>query len=62
MVQQLEFIIYTNIQPLRQFLLTRGEGQIKDSEKFGISPIFHVKLPMSGPYGDDLIGFPAFHR
>ena len=26
MVQEIEFIIYTNIQPLRQKLLTKGQG------------------------------------
>ena len=28
MVQQIEFIIYTNIQPLRQKFFTKGQGHI----------------------------------
>ena len=58
MVQQIEFIIHTNIQPLRHFFLPKVKGQGQRFKKiygnaitwknnYWISPIFDVKLPMS---------------
>ena len=62
MVQQIELIIYTNIQPLWQKFFTKGQGRrskvkVKDAKKcfvhaitylnYCIFPIFYVKLLMS---------------
>ena len=60
MVQQIEFIIYANIQPLPANFFAQGlrsKVKVKDLKKsclrdnlknnYWISPIFYVKSPMS---------------
>ena len=60
MVQQIEFIIYTNIQPLGNFFLPKVKVKVQGQNfkkmfcqrdnlenNYCISPIFYVKLLMS---------------
>ena len=49
MVQQIEFIIHTNIQPLRTiFFHSRSSSYVKCQRlRSKISPFFYLKLPMS---------------
>ena len=77
MVQQIEFIIYTNIQPLWQKFFTKGHGRrskvkVKDSKKCFVHAItwkiiiasfqlLHLSN-FTHEYGNDLIRFSAFHR
>ena len=57
MVLQIEFIIYTNIQLLRQKFFTKGQGQRSRSK---IKK--NVLCEVNHEYRDDLIKFPAFYR
>ena len=71
MVQQIEFIIYKTIQPLRQKFFTKGQAhrlmvKVKDSKKCFVNAILlHLSnffCEVTHEYGDDLIRFSAFHR
>ena len=52
-VQQIEFIIHTNIKPLPAIIFTKGQSQKNSCQrdnlknKYWFSLIFHVKLRMT---------------
>ena len=62
MVQQIEFIIHTNIQPLDAIFFTQGQGQRFKKMLVNVMTFLKFLREVTHEYRDHMIRFSAFHR